>query len=984
MKTEDTIINILLDAGSGNAVESREGRVGEPYGALPTPKRSGYHFDGWYRGDQLITAETVVESEEDVSLTARWSRKAQPKNKHTSSLKRQKYAIIALAVVAVALIITWAIVSQLIATYSLVDTYTKDGVEYSDRYIIKREDGVYKLFDTDGNRMLTNNIDEDVFITPGSGNQYRIDPETGAYKLKAVVIPEDQEGIQGTTLLLFPQITSQYLYAVEVKRESDSYKFYNTPSGVMLEGYEKTLVEYDEKLYAKLCLATGWAAASRKLTAASDVAKKEDGSIDYAVYGLEKPTTVYTIQGVLFKKDADGNILYEKNAPVIDYATGVDEDGEEFKSYKPDPDHCYTVKIGDMTPSKTGYYAQLEGSANIYILSASYISETVMQPIEALVVPKAVHSVSVNMHNMVNGFYLTHLPEWDSDKVSEGELIVYFRYEDLEARENTLYTTHPYLNLGNALMEGYEINSTTASNALGALYGMQYLSCVKLDKNVGSRDVLAEFGLDKDIYYLRYGVDMNESDGIKSYMENHIIIGREKNANGNYYVASLTYSMIVEVAPAHLPFMSWSSAQWYEENFLRQNISYLKDLVFEIGDKIYDIDLDNALSYAYYLESKTTTSGETVQVLTSVDSSSGYLTQEGNKTVYKTTDGGIYDVILLDLNTVEVLSYRDAMLYPDKENILYTDIVYYYSDNGENYSVEYDFSSTKVIHENGEYYYVGYWDGEEVGRRRAYVLNAEKGTYYYLDSSGQRVEITLDNRTADIVHENGAFYYRVYKDGKMVEELKVTRQFEEPIYRYKSGMEASVMVASDFLSIAANGESLDYTVRNTYRDDTGVERVESITARDNFRRLYTQILYFSLEGDVDPKEFLEKTGKTIDEFLAGPHTADAAITISIEDYASILNAYTYFSNEKNEETGETVETEHIFYTENNTKNLVVRFYRYSDWKALVTIETFEIGEDGAPVYSEAGESGKFFVNYNYLQKLQESFEQLLNQEIIPE
>ena len=71
MRTEEIIVNIIFDAGKGSTpVQSREGVSGRPYGELPRPSRPGYRFDGWYLGDQPVTAGSILEATEDVRLTA--------------------------------------------------------------------------------------------------------------------------------------------------------------------------------------------------------------------------------------------------------------------------------------------------------------------------------------------------------------------------------------------------------------------------------------------------------------------------------------------------------------------------------------------------------------------------------------------------------------------------------------------------------------------------------------------------------------------------------------------------------------------------------------------------------------------------------------------------------------------------------------------------------------------------------------------------
>jgi hypothetical protein len=84
--------------------------------------------------------------------------------------------------------------------FTVITVRTVDGVEYNDKYYVKRHEGVYKLFDKDGNLMNTNGVLDTVFVARGSGNEYKIDPETGKHTLRATVDAEDGEYASGTIL----------------------------------------------------------------------------------------------------------------------------------------------------------------------------------------------------------------------------------------------------------------------------------------------------------------------------------------------------------------------------------------------------------------------------------------------------------------------------------------------------------------------------------------------------------------------------------------------------------------------------------------------------------------------------------------------------------------------------------------------------------------------------------------------------------------
>ena len=157
--------------------------------------------------------------------------------------------------------------------------------------------------------------------------------------------------------------------------------------------------------------------------------------------------------------------------------------------------------------------------------------------------------------------------------------------------------------------------------------------------------------------------------------------------------------------------------------------------------------------------------------------------------------------------------------------------------------------------------------------------------------------------------------------------------------------------------------------------DSGVTEYETVTATDNFRKLHMQLLYFSLVGDVDPVEFQEKMGMSVEEYLASEAKKPiATISTHVEDYARALNGYTYYN-----ENGEEVR----YYDENTSQYFVYNFYQYSDWKVLVTVELFTKNENGEFVTnSPDGVVGKFYASTAILEKLVGDIDRLLNEELI--
>lgn len=917
MKTEETIVNLIFEPGKGSVTPlSKEAVSGQPMGSLPTPVRAGYRFEGWYQGGTQVTSDTLVSGQSDLRLTARWT-KIKKEERRVSLLRKQKRAILILAAVAATLAVAFVIVAQLIAIYSFEDVYRIDGVRYSDKYIVKRQDGIYKMFDEQGNLMDTNGISDNVFIARGSGNHYRIDPFTGEWELRAAVDSGDGEHVSATNLLLlYPTINSSHVYSIKVThRDGHTYTFRHTPQKVYIEGFKESILEYDQELYAQLCFGCGSTYADQKLVLA-DAAKLENGKIDYAVYGLQDPQASFTITGVLFEKDENGKDLYQGASPVIDYEQ-VTEDGKTVKQFLPDAEKTYTVHLGDLTPSKNGYYAKLEGREAIYILDTQYLSTTVLQPVEALVVPRAVYPVNVNYHNQAKNFYLRHLEQWQSGEETSGRTVIGFNYIELDHRNYTMNSNRPYQTYSE-FMTGYRINDSKANEALGLLLEMVPASCKKV--GITAED-LKEYGLTENVYYLTYEVNTGQSpaDG-EVYISNEILIG-PKTEQGTHYVASLLYDMIVEVDQYYLSFLEWSELDWYDQTFMAYNLSYGQELTFERDGKTYAFSFDHKMSYAYYITSSVNSNGEYVYTLNLVNHEMGTVYSEGGKYYYKSGQYVHQIAKIVDFTTVKTITYRDAVLHPDWEDVIYTPI-----------------------------------------------------TYYYTNEQGKNIQCVPDFVNSDIIIRDGSLYYVYQKDGA-TKEIQVKRQAEPAVYRFKEGLEAEITPdASGMYVYNTTGGAntlLDYTITHSYINDSGVSSVKLISARDNFRALHYKLWRFTLGGMVSETEFFKKHGMSVEEYLESGVKADATITLTIEDYAKFFNQ-TKVTDEDGNETP--------LYAENNEQRLIYRFYDYTDWKSMVTIELQERDENGEWTSVDDGIVGKFFVKKDMINTVFADAERVINGE----
>ena len=467
MNINEQIINIIFDAGKGaQAVPSREAIVGNALGTLPVPVRFGYTFEGWYLGDTCVTPDTVLSSEEDVRLVARWTKKKG--EKRTSAIKKQKTAIWILSAAIVVLVVALIFVNNLISVSKITDVYFDQttGEQLTQDYFIKKVDGVYGMYDGDGVLMATN---ADGYHIALSGNQYYIDQTTGECKLYALVDSFNADIGEllgfGARVMMFPQIEQKDVYSIEVKNKEGGFTVLRYPNGIAyLKGTENKINLLDDKAFASLSVTCGYPLTTRKLDFSYLYTPRlPDGSIDYSEYGLAETDdpAIFTI--TRRTTDSEGNTCA---------ATG---DGAS-----------YTVWVGDKILTGGGYYAKLEGRDTVYIIDTT-VANTVLCSSEVMLTPTAVYPMSVNDYLQVRDFVLEGASTSASNAyrfmmgsatLNGTTPIVDFSHSDLMERENSMFSLYPYTT-SKDLMEGYFLDDDGVSNALESIYHMEIAKCLK-------------------------------------------------------------------------------------------------------------------------------------------------------------------------------------------------------------------------------------------------------------------------------------------------------------------------------------------------------------------------------------------------------------------------------------------------------------------------------------------------------------------------
>lgn len=970
-----TVINVMFDAAKGSvSILSREAVSGAPLGTLPRPSRSGYTFEGWYLGEELVTEATVLNTDEDVRLVAHWAKKKG--SQKASMLKKQKIAIAVLAAVVVLLTATLLVVNQIVTIYPLVDTYYKDGVEYNDTYYVKKKDGVYGMYDKKGNLMEVN--DDGYYIASVSGNQYSVDAETGDFERYAVV-DYDSEGGEllgfSDRIMMFPQITQKNTYSIEVTNEYGSFRFYRDENGnVHIEGTEDSLVSYDQTLFASLCVSCGYTLTMQKLNLSPDYVapRLEDGSVDYSAYGL---ADLY---------DGEGNLIYTPATYTVTKAIYA-EDG----TCTADPDTKYTVKVGDAILSGGGYYVQLVGRDAVYIVSSD-IQSTVLQPVESLVTPSVVYPMGMSTYMMIQNFVLGEIDltgVWDSDEYDADEWeeifgdskpLVAFTYLDLEDRTNTIYTSRPY-QCGIELMNGYEINDDNASGVMSLFYEMEYIACKKLGI---TKAALKDYELDGNAYYLTFASPvLDDNNSIIGYIDNFLMIS-QKTPDGTYYIASTLTDMIVEVDQYYLSFLEWEESDWYDQYFFQHNISYISSMGLKIWDaetqsyKSFDFTLDNSASYMFY---------EVDGSMKQIDLSKGSISTDADGNVTYTLNGvkygvtsfdftnGSYYLKIVDSNTGKVTyePFYKYLITVDRDGNRNLRVIQ--KGDGENeVSVDYPLTykqngSLKV----GKTYSLVYRDGNGAYYSVLGTYSSSDGTsyqdYYHL-SYWQEVQSTTESGASTYVWERVA-PINTSSNLNLKDESGKT-------YSISLGSTNLRVYCEQYQNGTADPNLLDYTIVYTYTTDSGKEKTKTISGVDNFRKLYSDLMWYSIEGDVDPEEFEKNMGMSMDDYIKqGDGVCQAIFTYRVADMADTMNLQTYVGS--NDDKSPEIKN----WVENNEMDVVVRFYRYSERKSMITIEVIEeYDENGNPISNPENAAGRFYVLSTFLDQLLGDAERLIAEE----
>lgn len=493
-----------------------------------------------------------------------------------------------------AIIVATALIVLLIPTLIAVNYIIKIDHFYDvddTKYLIKYKNGIYAMYDTDGNLLR---VDEEYgYYVTDSGTLVDVDAQTGEHKIFAVVDTEGNEAVGANSrILIFPHLERKQVRSLEIFNDEGAIKFHryninkdapDDSSDFIIDG--APFAQYDPEIFSSLFVSTAYTLTKEKI---EDPIKDENG--EFSEYGL--------IDEVRY--DSDGK---EYNYSPAYYII-TDMSGNKYK-----------VIVGDALVTGGGYYAQyvdIDGESEtkrdaVYVLDNT-IGETIFEEVEHFVKPTLLYPMSLNTHFDVQNFIVR--------QKGVEKPIVGFSFIDLADRQNTIYV-HDSFKFTKDSLKGYQPNFNSMYNTLYNLYNISFAGVEYLNP---TDEELVKCGIAKEVvkdgektiefdpeYRVSFDYDALDDNGKFIQTVSQVIFISAKNENGNYYAYSLfydkdnsgerflySYDMVVEVEPQSLEFLGWDSYDWINPNIFELNMAFVEKIKIESNGYWAEFILDNS------------------------------------------------------------------------------------------------------------------------------------------------------------------------------------------------------------------------------------------------------------------------------------------------------------------------------------------------------------------------------------------------------
>ena len=466
-------------------------------------------------------------------------------SKKRTLASNQKLAALLIALAIVLLVITLFIVNYIVS----IDTFTDlDGTEYT----VKRQDGVYALFDSDGYQLGTITENNSTYYLTDLGTMVSVS-SAGDTEIYAVVDSDDGEGVSDYNLLMiYPRIQVSDIKTIRVSNEYGSFTFDRDKNGTVgIKNYEDTA--YDQELFAYLRAVCG------NTTVMQKISKQALDQYGFEEYGLDNPRATISV---------------------------TTNSGKN-----------YVLHVGKEIVSGNGYYVRLVGRDTVYIFN-TYIGKTALVPIETYVSPVLAYPVTSTNYMFVHNFIVNqHTYSEDGTPILTPDIAL--TYWELSERENTEFQTQAYQMTDPALM-AYTPSSDAVYTVMNPFITMDSVTVKKLGV---TDEALKEYGLDKPVKSLYYEFETTDANGKPYYLKNCIYVSA-LTENGTYYATAdvygssdktnykklSAYDQIVEADRSVFPFMEWTTVDWVLKDYFQIDIVVCDELDFVTPD--YHVTFD--------------------------------------------------------------------------------------------------------------------------------------------------------------------------------------------------------------------------------------------------------------------------------------------------------------------------------------------------------------------------------------------------------
>ena len=495
------------------------------------------------------------------------------------------------------------------------------------KYYIKKANGIFAMYDGDGNMLPTYSpfTSGEPFFQTVFGTLIDVDAETGKYTVK--VIPDipfaaDGEHLDSSLLIsVFKGIESKNIRTIEVHNQKDSF---------VLQRYNLATLSVDDSSSFVLKKSPMSAINKDLLSYLSWVvgnpmvnSRLSDPEDNYAEYGL-LPETRY---------DEQGN-PYEYTPTYYVITTVPDSSGKS---------ETHKIIVGDKLIDGSGWYIQYENANGerrpaIYVFKPADMTDvndtnfenTVLAHSKDLIEPYIIYPVTNNNYFEVQNFSF-------SKRVEDAlEQLVGFSYIDMDNREDTLQSIHPYV-FTETSFKGYSPNYDNIDGMLTSLMRPEIVQVAYLRP---SDEEKAACGLMKPVEQedgsIKYVYDSNfvitfdrtvyptNAEGQEDRSQpgekiNQTLYISGPNEAGNYYVFTeirfiegvenssikgFAIDTICEVSPSSLNFLNYDAYDWIYPYFSEIAITHTKRIEilsanYNATFDIYRESLSDSLSMMY-------------------------------------------------------------------------------------------------------------------------------------------------------------------------------------------------------------------------------------------------------------------------------------------------------------------------------------------------------------------------------------------------